>query len=54
MPEQFENPEETKVEDETVSDTSAKVRIDRVADKAASKPSKTEQKYDKDNKIFTI
>jgi hypothetical protein len=54
MPEQSVNPEETKVADETVSDTSAKVRIDRVADKAAGMPAKTEQKYDKDNKIFTI
>ena len=55
MAEHFEKPEETKAEDETISITSAKERIDRVADKAAAKPAKTEQKYDKDNKkIFTI
>jgi hypothetical protein len=49
MPKQFENPEEVKLEDETVSNTSAQERIDRVAEKAAQKPAKTEQHYDKDN-----
>jgi hypothetical protein len=41
MPEQFENPEVTKLEDETVSDATAKKRIERVAEKAAEKPSHT-------------
>jgi len=54
MPEQFENQEETKLEDETVSHPSAQERIDRVADKAATKPSKTVKKFEKDEKIFTI
>jgi hypothetical protein len=49
MPEQFENPETTKLEDETVSDPSTQEKIDRVAEKAAEKPAKTEQKFDKDN-----
>jgi hypothetical protein len=53
MPEQFENPEETKLEDETVSDATAEKRIDRVADKAAEKSSHTVQNYDKDHNIFS-
>lgn len=52
MPEQFENPEATKVEDETASDASGEKRIERVAEKAAEKATKTEQKYDKDHSIF--
>jgi hypothetical protein len=46
MPEQFENPEVTKIEDETASDATAKKRIERVAEKAAEKASHTEQSYD--------
>jgi hypothetical protein len=49
MARQFENPEETKLEDETVSDTTAQQRIERVAEKAAKKSSKDEQHYDKDH-----
>ena len=49
MPEQFENPEVTKIEDETVSDASAKKRIERVAEKAAEKPLHTEQSYDRES-----
>jgi len=49
MPKQFENAETTKLEDEIVSDPSAQKRIERVADKAAQKPAKTEQKFDKEN-----
>jgi hypothetical protein len=49
MAEQFENPQTTKVKDVTVSDLSPQKRIDRVADKAAEKPAKTEQRFDKDN-----
>ncbi|MGB6193335.1 MAG: hypothetical protein WBF42_12785 [Terracidiphilus sp.] len=45
MAEQFENPEPTKSEDETVSDASAEERIKRVAEKAAEKASKTEQRF---------
>jgi hypothetical protein len=53
MPEQFENPEATKLEDETVSDAAAEKRIDRVAEKAAEKASHTVQNYDKDHTIFS-
>jgi hypothetical protein len=53
MPEQFENPEATTLEDETVSDTAAEKRIDRVAEEAAAKAAKTVQHYDKDHTIFS-
>jgi hypothetical protein len=49
MPEEFENPEATKVEDETVSDASAQKRIDRVAEKAAEKASHTEHSYERES-----
>jgi hypothetical protein len=49
MPKQFENAEAAKLEDETDSNLSAQKRIERVADKAAQKPAKTEQKFDKEN-----
>jgi hypothetical protein len=47
MPEQFENPEASKLEDETVSDATAQQRIDRVAERLAKKSGHTEQEYDK-------
>ncbi len=53
MAEQFENPEPTKSVDGTVSDASAEERIKRVAEKAAEKASKTEQRFDKDHDIFS-
>ena len=53
MPEQFENREATKLEDETVSDATAKMRIDRVAEEAAEKASHTVKSYDKDHAIFS-
>jgi hypothetical protein len=54
MPEQFENPKAVKLEDQTVSDESSKTKIDRVAEKLAEKPAKTEQKFDKENShLFT-
>jgi hypothetical protein len=53
MPEPFENPEATKLENETVSDATAQKRIERVAEKAAEKASHTEHVYEKDEKIFT-
>jgi hypothetical protein len=49
MTKQFENPNVEKLEDETVSNLSPKEKIERVADKAAEKPAKTEQKFDQDN-----
>ncbi len=53
MPEQFENPEATKQDDETVSDASAEKRIEKAAEKAAEKSTKTVQNYDKDHTIFS-
>ena len=53
MPKQFENPEATKLEDETVADESGDKKIERVAEKAATKSTETEQKYDKEHTIFT-
>jgi hypothetical protein len=53
MPEQFENPEVTKIEDETVSDKTAKKQIERVAEKAAERASHTEQRYDQDHEIIS-
>ena len=53
MPDQFENPKVTKVEDETVSDAAANKRIERVAEKAAEKASRTEQHYDQDHEIIS-
>jgi hypothetical protein len=53
MPEQFENPEATKLEDETVSEASAKKKIERVAEKAAEKASHTEKVYDQGHQIIS-
>jgi hypothetical protein len=49
MPEQFENPEAAKLEEETISEASAQKKMDIIADKAAAKPAKTEQLFDKEN-----
>jgi hypothetical protein len=54
MPHQFENPEATKVADETVSKEPDPKRIEHVAEEAAAKAAKTEEKYDKDHMIFSI
>ena len=55
MPEEFENPEATRLEDETVSDATAQMRIERVAEKAAKKASHTEQSYDQgSNDLFKV
>jgi hypothetical protein len=53
MTKQFENPEAEKLEDETVADPTAEETIERIADKAAAKPGKTEQKFDKEHTIFS-
>lgn len=53
MPEQFENSEVTKLEDETVSNATAEKRMELVAEKAAEKSTKTEQRYDRDHNIFS-
>ena len=49
MAEQFVNPEVTKVENETVSDATAKKRVERVAEKAAKSASHTEQSYEQES-----
>ena len=54
MPHQFENPEATKVEDETVSKESTQKSTDRLAEEAALKSAKTVKKYDEEHKIFSI
>jgi hypothetical protein len=53
MARQFENPEEAKLEDETVSDATAQQRIERLAEKAAEKSSKDEQRYDEGQRIIS-
>jgi hypothetical protein len=53
VPKQFENPEATKLEDETVLDATAEQRIERVAEKAAEKSTHTVQKFDKNHKIIS-
>jgi hypothetical protein len=49
MTQKFENPKVEKLDDETVSNTTKQERVDKVADKAAEKPAKSEQQYDKSN-----
>ena len=49
MSKQFENPNEAKVEDETASNSSPEQIISHIAEKAAEKSTKTEQKYDQEN-----
>jgi hypothetical protein len=53
MPEQFENPEATKLEDATVSEALAEKRVERVAEKAAARAGDTEKKYDGEHAIVT-
>jgi hypothetical protein len=53
MAEQFVNPQEQKVTDETDTTNSTDKKLDRIAEKAAEKSSKTQQKAEKDNPIFT-
>lgn len=53
MASQFENPEATKLEDETAADLTAKQRMERVAEKAATKATKTEQEFDENEESFT-
>jgi hypothetical protein len=53
VPEQFENPEVTNLEDETISDSTAQKHVERVAERAAEKASHTEQSYDQDHPIIS-
>jgi hypothetical protein len=54
MTKQFENPEATKLNDETTPAESPQKKVERIAEKAATKSTKTAQKYDEDHKIFSI
>jgi hypothetical protein len=53
MAEQFENANATKLEDETESDSLPQKKLDHIAEKAAEKASKTEQRYDEEHTIFS-
>jgi len=50
---QFENPEASKLEDETNEDASPRRQVGRMAEKLAEKSSKVEQESDEDRSIFT-
>jgi len=55
MGEQLENREVTKINNEAVSDATAKKRIERIAEKAAEKASHTDQSYDQgSNDLFEV
>jgi len=50
---QFENPEASKLEDETNQDGSPRNRAEREAEKLAKKSTKVEQDSERDRSIFT-
>lgn len=50
---QFENPEVSKLEDETNEDGSSRNQADRLAEKLAKKSSKVEQEAGENQSIFT-
>ncbi|HUV70386.1 MAG TPA: hypothetical protein VMW15_12035 [Terracidiphilus sp.] len=54
MPQQFQNPDEQKVENEVAPVESSDKRLENLAEKAAQKGAKREQKYDKDHGIISI
>jgi len=53
MEQQFESEEAKKLKEKTDSEVASKTRINHLADKAAEKASKTEQRYDKDHTIIS-
>ena len=53
MTDQFENPNVAKLKGEINSTSSPQKKIEDVAEKAAEKSSKVEQKYDKEHNIFS-
>ncbi len=53
MTKESENSDAVKTEETTTSDALAEKRIERVADEAAEKSTKTEQRYDSDHNIFS-
>lgn len=52
-PPQFENPEVSKLEDETNDDGSARKQVDRLAEKLAKKSSQVEKDSAGDQSIFS-
>ena len=52
MTERIEDPKATKTDEEIVSDVPEQ-KIQQIANDAAGKAAKSEQKYDADHKIFT-
>ncbi len=53
MQQQFQNDEANKVKVETDSDAATEKRINDLAEKAAEKATKTEQRYDQDHTIIS-
>jgi hypothetical protein len=53
MKQQFESEEAKKLKEKTDSDVATEKRINQLADKAAEKASKTEQRYDKNHTIIS-
>jgi hypothetical protein len=53
MKQQFESEEAKKLKEKTDSDVASEKRINNLADKAAEKASKTEQRYDKNHSIIS-
>ena len=54
MPEQFENPEATKLENDMVSSESPEKAIERIAEEAAQNPRSGKRNSTRTHKIFTI
>ncbi|MGA3101883.1 MAG: hypothetical protein ABSD61_08485 [Terracidiphilus sp.] len=50
---QFENPEVSKLEDETISKSTPRKQLDRVAEELAEKSSKVETDADEGRPIFS-
>ena len=53
MAEQFENPKEEEVEEETAMEVPPEKEIKDIANKAAEKSGKREKKFDEDHTIFS-
>lgn len=53
MANQFVNPQEEKVENMTDTNESTEKKVDCIAEKAAEKAAKTQQKNEKDHPIFS-
>jgi hypothetical protein len=53
MAEQFENPEEEKVDDETADDLTPEQRAQREAERLAKKGAKREQEFDKEHNVIS-